>query len=342
MTSVTNFASSVSRNMDRLSLDSGHLQRQEESRRQRPSGLSSGLQQGLTGFGLSLLGAVAGLVDQPLQSVLAQQAEEKPASASWRAGSIMAGVGKGLVGVITKPIGGAAELLSQTGQGFLQGSGLRKQVVPRHSIAEILRSDLPTAWLKYPMKMLGESPLLIAVRGVQQDVGGMEGTAVVLVLTGEVVGVVGEEEDGQQQALALSQLRCHSPAPAILVLSMTDPLPLAHTGGMVNNNSRDRIAAFIKSAANESVEGGRGGGGGGPWSNNDDSVRTPSPVSGEEDDGRVHSLPSDSAEAAEPPEGDTRSAALSYHFRVDPHWCQLFMALFHIARNRQMGRGFSV
>ena len=56
MTSVTNFASSVSRNMDRLSLDSSHQQRQEETRRQRPQGLSSGLQQGLTGFGLSVLG----------------------------------------------------------------------------------------------------------------------------------------------------------------------------------------------------------------------------------------------------------------------------------------------
>ena len=56
VTSVTNFASSVSRNMDRLSLDSGHLQRQEETRRHRPQGLSSGLHQGLTGFGLSLLG----------------------------------------------------------------------------------------------------------------------------------------------------------------------------------------------------------------------------------------------------------------------------------------------
>lgn len=55
LTSITNFASSVSRNMDRLSLDSGHLERQEESRRNRPAGLSDGLKQGLTGLGLSLL-----------------------------------------------------------------------------------------------------------------------------------------------------------------------------------------------------------------------------------------------------------------------------------------------
>ena len=63
-------------------------------------------------------GAVAGLVDQPLQSVLAQQSAEQPLSARSAAGSIMAGVGKGLMGVITKPIGGVAEFVSQTGQGI--------------------------------------------------------------------------------------------------------------------------------------------------------------------------------------------------------------------------------
>ncbi|CAG5120388.1 unnamed protein product, partial [Candidula unifasciata] len=55
ITSVTNFASSVSRNMDRLSFDSTHLERQEENRRNRPVGVSDGLKQGLTGFGISLL-----------------------------------------------------------------------------------------------------------------------------------------------------------------------------------------------------------------------------------------------------------------------------------------------
>ena len=57
LTSVTNFATSVSRNMERLSLDSDHRERQEEWRRQKPKGLSDGLKQGLTGFGLSVLGS---------------------------------------------------------------------------------------------------------------------------------------------------------------------------------------------------------------------------------------------------------------------------------------------
>lgn len=54
--SVTKLASSVARNLDRLTLDEEHLQRQEESRRMRPQGMAQGLYQGLTGFGMSLLG----------------------------------------------------------------------------------------------------------------------------------------------------------------------------------------------------------------------------------------------------------------------------------------------
>jgi len=56
LTSITNFASSISRNMERLSMDEEHIHRNEQTRRRRPSGLSEGLLNGLSGFGLSLLG----------------------------------------------------------------------------------------------------------------------------------------------------------------------------------------------------------------------------------------------------------------------------------------------
>lgn len=36
---------------------------------------------------------------------------------------LVAGVGLGLVGVVTKPLSGAAELVALTGQGLLQGAG---------------------------------------------------------------------------------------------------------------------------------------------------------------------------------------------------------------------------
>lgn len=65
--------------------------------------------QGLTGLGISLLGAVGGIAHHPLQSVLADGASPR---------SLVAGVGLGLVGAITKPLSGAADLVALTGQGM--------------------------------------------------------------------------------------------------------------------------------------------------------------------------------------------------------------------------------
>lgn len=63
-------------------------------------------------------GAIAGIVDQPMQNF--QRTWELQCSAGSRAKGVISGVGKGLVGVFTKPIGGAAELVSQTGYGELR------------------------------------------------------------------------------------------------------------------------------------------------------------------------------------------------------------------------------
>lgn len=58
--------------------------------------------------------AVAGLAHHPLQQVWSGESTTK---------GIVAGVGLGLVGVVTKPLSGAAELVALTGQGLLQGTG---------------------------------------------------------------------------------------------------------------------------------------------------------------------------------------------------------------------------
>jgi len=62
-----------------------------------------------------LLGAVAGIADHSIQNLLQPdtEGEERGSAAS----GIVTGMGKGLVGVLTKPIGGAAEFVSLTGQG---------------------------------------------------------------------------------------------------------------------------------------------------------------------------------------------------------------------------------
>ncbi|KAK2095462.1 Vacuolar protein sorting-associated protein 13B [Saguinus oedipus] len=56
LTSITNLATSLARNMDRLSLDEEHYNRQEEWRRHLPESLGEGLRQGLSRLGISLLG----------------------------------------------------------------------------------------------------------------------------------------------------------------------------------------------------------------------------------------------------------------------------------------------
>lgn len=115
--SVTKLAASFARNLDRLTLDDEHLQRTEALRRSRPQGITDGFTQGLTGFGINLLGAVGGI---------ARHALEAKSSVG-----VFTGLGRGLVGVVTKPISGAAELLALTGQGVLHSVGFNTMPVPR-------------------------------------------------------------------------------------------------------------------------------------------------------------------------------------------------------------------
>lgn len=79
-----------------------------------------GFSNALSGFGVSLLGAIAGLVDHPITNI--QNADTTRDAVTGAA----KGFGKGLVGMVAKPIGGAMELVSQTGQGILLGTGLTK------------------------------------------------------------------------------------------------------------------------------------------------------------------------------------------------------------------------
>ncbi len=152
LSSVTNLATSLSRNMEQLSMDPDHASYQEQIRRQASvPKFSSGVRSGVSSFGLSLVSAVAGIVDQPMQSY--QQMEED-SSTLGATRSILAGVGKGILGVVTKPMGGAMELVSKTGQGIMHGTGLARSIGHRETskiaqgVGLILRNQLPTTLLK--------------------------------------------------------------------------------------------------------------------------------------------------------------------------------------------------
>ncbi|XP_046401566.1 vacuolar protein sorting-associated protein 13B [Ischnura elegans] len=144
VTSVTMLASSVARNLDQLTLDEEHRKWSEEVRRRPPKGVAQGLLRGLTGLGISLLGAVGGIVYHPMQSMVNEGSQ----------GSIVSGVGKGLVGVITKPLSGAAELVALTGQGLLHGTGWSNLPLPRQPPLIETINDSSDSQLKYIWKIL--------------------------------------------------------------------------------------------------------------------------------------------------------------------------------------------
>ncbi|XP_078254173.1 intermembrane lipid transfer protein VPS13B isoform X1 [Rhinoraja longicauda] len=206
LTSITNLATSLARNMDRLSLDEEHYIRQEEWRRQLPDSLGEGLRQGLSRLGISLLGAIAGIVDQPMQNF--QKTSE--VSAGRKAKDVISGVGKGIVGVFTKPIGGAAELVSQTGYGILHGAGLSQLPKQRFHPTEQLNDQAPNSHVKYVWKMLqslGRPEVFMALEVVIVSNSGQEYQGCLL-LTSEVLFVVSVSEDTQQQAFPVTEIEC--------------------------------------------------------------------------------------------------------------------------------------
>lgn len=113
ITSVTSFASFLSRNLDALSCDPDHLARQEILRHQTPSNLRACVIQISSSFFISIIGAIGGLAEQPIQSINNSE-------------SLIKGLSKGLIGLFTKPIAALAELINQTGQGFLRVTGANK------------------------------------------------------------------------------------------------------------------------------------------------------------------------------------------------------------------------
>ncbi|XP_034117971.1 intermembrane lipid transfer protein VPS13B isoform X1 [Drosophila albomicans] len=140
--SVTKLAGSVARNLDRLTLDSEHIELTEARRRARPQGFADGLTQGLTGLGISLLGAVGGIAHHTLEARSSV--------------GVITGLTKGIVGALTKPISGAAEMLALTGQGVLHTVGFNtmpQQVEPSTTRNVALHASSYRIWRYLPPQL---------------------------------------------------------------------------------------------------------------------------------------------------------------------------------------------
>ncbi|XP_055328305.1 intermembrane lipid transfer protein VPS13B-like [Paramacrobiotus metropolitanus] len=216
ISSVTNLAESVSRNLDQISLDQEHIMRQMEVKyRQRPEGLASGLQQGLVGFGMGLLGAVAGLVDQPMQAMM----RPKMTSAQFIT-ALMLGVTKGVVGAVSKPIAGAAGLVSKTGQGILRGQGLlnfpprRCVAAPKYAIG-FVESTLKYIWKVAPLLPNTVHTLcVVEALPVMKTLDKEANEPMCLFLTDSALFVISSADDEFRQAYALAKLNIRVSTPS--------------------------------------------------------------------------------------------------------------------------------
>ncbi|KAM7537419.1 hypothetical protein Aperf_G00000067116 [Anoplocephala perfoliata] len=146
--SITGIASSVARNLHELSMDTEHIQRITETRqRHRPTGLGNGLVLGLSEFGVALLGGLAGVAHHPLFALIDSSTSQLPSvsadmsdsdstsppSLVTAAEAFVGGVGRGLVGLMAKPLAGVADLVAFTGTGFMHGMGAGWGITPSPS-----------------------------------------------------------------------------------------------------------------------------------------------------------------------------------------------------------------
>ena len=250
LTSVTNFASSVSRNMDRLSLDDEHCQRNEISRRERPRGFGQGLMNGLSGVGISLLGAVGGVAHHPISAIVEQGLSPT---------GVVGGITRGIVGVVTKPLGGAAEFISQTGHGLLVGTGWSRDHKCKYPPMPDHACSFVSGPLKYSWKLLsGPNLQNTAVLSVA-DVNTSSSAAATLVLTREAIFVISGEEDVQESVLSVCDIECLECPDDPTKLSIVTTRPRHELDGGVSSvlgfgaapsvgpesSAKDRVAQFV-------------------------------------------------------------------------------------------------
>ncbi|KAK3753812.1 hypothetical protein QZH41_018462 [Actinostola sp. cb2023] len=247
LTSVTNLASSISRNLDKLSMDEGHIRLQEEQRSRRPTRLMTGITHGLGGFGLSLLGAVAGVVDQPIQGI--QRANDVRQAAT----GILTGVGKGLVGVVTKPLGGAMELVSQAGRGILRGTGLSHLPTRLRPVEESIELISRNSHLKYSWKILNfktNQNLLLCTDVTVVTSSGHDYSGALL-LTSNTLYIANSVMDAVQQALHIQDTDLQKDDSDHRIINVTSVISHNFPENMddgLQTGDRERLEQFLRDA----------------------------------------------------------------------------------------------
>jgi len=106
------------------------------------------------------VGALAGIADQPLQ-VFTRAHTGDCATVSGTATGLVSGISKGLIGVVTKPIGGAAEFVSQTSLGLLHHVGVMGDCLHMHQSVELPLSSFHNSPSKYHELVLADADIIL-------------------------------------------------------------------------------------------------------------------------------------------------------------------------------------
>lgn len=303
LSSVTQLATSVSRNLDWMSLDSNHLAWKESLR----TGSSQGFTQGLSTLGLSLLGAVAGIVDHPMQALISEE-ERGPSG-------FVKGVGKGLIGVVAKPIGGAAELVAQTGKGILRGTGWGMSACRRYEAEKHRYQDRANSDAKLQAgPVLGSGEFLLSTRATH-NFDGERSQAVVLVLTSECLCIFSEGDDTLERSFSVAEVTCVASRdnPPFLVLGLESQCEMLHEEPATR--ARVRVAEYVTKASQ--------------FAGATYAVM-------QHDDNITGEGSSRATTTSEP------SLGVAYRFSVDPKLRPLFLARVREAKRMALGKGFGL
>lgn len=143
----------------------------------------------------------------------------------------MAGFGKGIMGIITKPIGGAAELVSVTGNAILQETGWKALPNPRctpvfHHIFNTDNASVKYCWKLLPDLLDSDKIILCDTEATMIGTKG-EYHAVALILTVNELILVNTDEDTTQQIILLKDLEplTNTSDPTLLSFNFIENLP---------------------------------------------------------------------------------------------------------------------
>lgn len=142
---------------------------------------------------------MGGIAHHPLNSLITEGASPR---------GLVRGVGVGLVGVIAKPLSGAADLVALAGEGLLQGAGWNPLPKPRATPAIHHTYSAASASLKYTWKLLQtftQSTVIFITDATCLTSEG-EYRAAALILTTEYLIIANTDQDVTQRIISLPEL----------------------------------------------------------------------------------------------------------------------------------------